>query len=240
VAAAAADLAEVDVVGRPRVLIISTGDELDDPGRPSSIRPGIPDSISFGVASLVRSWGGEVVGRRRVTDSLPAMEDAAKAALGQADVVVVTGGASVGERDFAKAMFEPLGLRLVFAKVAIKPGKPVWLGRVAGTSVVGLPGNPTSALVTARLLLAPLISGLAGAGAGAAMVWRPAILTQALEASGDHEIFVRGRLACGSVQPLSNQDSSAQKALAMTDALIRRRPGEPAAKAGDSVEVLAF
>ena len=117
-----------------------------------------PKASRFGVAALAAQWGAECIGRTRLRDDLPAMQRAAEAALEQADVVVVTGGASVGEKDFAKTMFEPLGLELVFSKVSIKPGKPVWLGRVGEKLVVGLPGNPTSALVTARLLLAPLLA----------------------------------------------------------------------------------
>ncbi|MBL7599169.1 molybdopterin molybdenumtransferase MoeA, partial [Escherichia coli] len=85
------------------------------------------------------------------------LEHAARAALDAADLIVVTGGASVGEKDHAKTMFGPAGLEFIFTKVAIKPGKPVWLGRARGKLVLGLPGNPTSALVAARLFLAPLL-----------------------------------------------------------------------------------
>ena len=109
-------------------------------------------------------------------------------------MVVVTGGASVGERDFAKAMFEPAGLELIFSKVAIKPGKPVWLGRAGGSWSIGLPGNPDSALVTARLLLAPLLAGLTGRAP--TLRWRRAPLAEAIGRDcGDRETFVRG--ACG-------------------------------------------
>ncbi|KQY91435.1 molybdopterin biosynthesis protein MoeA [Caulobacter sp. Root1455] len=240
VAAAAADLARVSVISRPRVLIISTGEELDEPGRPSKLRPGIPESVSFGVASLVRAWGGKVVDRWRLGDDLAALETAARSAVGRADVVVVTGGASVGERDFAKAMFAPLDLQLIFSKVAIKPGKPIWIGRASGALVVGLPGNPTSALVTARLFLAPLIAGLAGLGSAAATDWRSVALTGSLGPCGDRETFVRGRRTQGGVEPIGDQDSSAQKALVLSDVLIRRRPGDAASETGALVEILDF
>lgn len=238
VAAAAADLARVCVVARPKVLIIATGDELDEPGRPSKLRPGLPDSVSFGVASLVRAWGGKVVGRWRLGDDLAALEKAARSAVELADIVVVTGGASVGERDFAKAMFAPLDLQLIFSKVAIKPGKPVWLGLASDTLVVGLPGNPTSALVTARLFLAPLVAGLAGLGSVTAADWTPMPLTASLGPCGDRETFVRGRRIGAGVEPLGDQDASAQKALAASNVLIRRRPGDAAIEAGAMVETL--
>ena len=240
IAAAAADLSELEVVARPRVMILSTGDELHDPGHGPGGGASIPESVSFGLAALVRAWGGEVIGRRRLGDDLPGLQAAAGAALEAADLVVVTGGASVGQRDYAKAMFAPFGLDCVFAKVAIKPGKPVWLGRAGGKLVVGLPGNPTAALVTARLLLAPLIAGLGGQDPDRALAWRPAPLAQALEACGDRETFLRAGTVATGVAPLSDQDSSSQKALALAELLIRRRPGDPAAATGDQVEVLDF
>jgi molybdopterin molybdotransferase len=238
VAAAGADAAEVEVWRRPTLLILGTGDELAPPGEARS-RPGaIPESVSFGVAALAGQSGGLSLGTRRLPDDLPVMERAAGEALERADLVVVTGGASVGEKDFAKAMFEPNGLELIFSKVAIKPGKPVWLGRARGKLVLGLPGNPTSAMVTARLLLAPLVAGLAG-GDGA-LAWRRLPLAAALPACGDRETFQRARRGGDGAVPLSNQDSSAQKALAEADLLLRRRPHDPALEPGEDVEALDF
>ncbi len=238
IAAAAADLSELEVVTRPRVMILSTGDELHEPGQGSCDGTSIPESVSFGLAALVRAWGGEVIGRQRLGDQLPLLQAAAGAALEVADLVVVTGGASVGQRDYAKAMFAPFGLDCVFAKVAIKPGKPVWLARAGGKLVVGLPGNPTAALVTARLLLAPLIAGLGGRDPQAAMAWRGARLAGELKACGDRETFVRAQSVSVGVSPFADQDSSSQKTLALADVLIRRRPGDGAAAVGDAVEVL--
>ncbi|MDQ7813760.1 molybdopterin molybdotransferase MoeA [Brevundimonas sp.] len=176
VAAAAADRAAVEVWRRPRVVVLGTGDELAEPGTAAGIPGAIPESVSFGVAALIAQYGGEVVTRRRLPDDPQALEAAAAEALDEADLVVVTGGASVGEKDYARAMFGPAGLELVLSKVAIKPGKPVWLGRARGKLVLGLPGNPTSAMVTGRLFLAPLVAGLSGETAGAALGWRPARL----------------------------------------------------------------
>jgi Molybdopterin biosynthesis enzyme len=165
---------------------------------------------------------------------------AARQALERTDLIVVTGGASVGERDFAKAMFAPVGLEPVFSKVAIKPGKPVWLGRAGGRLVLGLPGNPTSALVTARLFLAPLVAGMSGQDPAGALAWRQDNLVAPLSANGDRETLERGRRTSGGVEPLSNQESGAQRVLALADVLIRRSPGDGPVNPGCRVSVLDF
>jgi len=238
VAAAGADVAEVETWRRPVVLVLGTGDELAPPGE-ARRRPGaIPESVSVGIAAVVELWGGRSLGSRRLADDLPAMARAAGEALEQADLVVVTGGASVGERDYAKAMFEAHGLDLIFSKVAIRPGKPVWLGRAGGKLVLGLPGNPTSALVTARLLLAPLVAGLAGRDG--ALAWRSVPLLELLPACGDRETFHRARRLAAGAAPLANQDSSAQKALAEADLLLRSRPHDPPRPAGQEIDALDF
>lgn len=240
VAAAAADSATVEVWRRPRVIVLGTGDELAEPGTAAGTPGAIPESVSFGVAALIARYGGEVVGRQRLKDDPATLEAAAMEALDAADLVVVTGGASVGEKDYARSMFAPGGLELIIDKVAIKPGKPVWLGRARGRLVLGLPGNPTSAMVTGRLFLAPLVAGLSGETAGAALGWRPARLGAGLGPCGDRETFHRAAWREGRVHPLTDQDSSAQKALAAADLLIRRRSGEAEAAAGDQVETLDF
>lgn len=240
VAAAAADQATVEVWRRPRVIVLGTGDELAEPGTAARTPGSIPDSVSLGVAALIGQYGGEVIGRRRLKDDPANLEAAAAEALEEADLVVVTGGASVGEKDYARAMFGPAGLALIIDRVAIKPGKPVWLGRARGKLVLGLPGNPTSAMVTGHLFLAPLLAGLSGEAAGRAADWRPARLGAALGPCGDRETFHRAAWREGLAHPLADQNSGAQMALAAADLLIRRRPGEPEAAAGDEVETLAF
>jgi molybdopterin molybdotransferase len=240
VAAAAADMAQLQVWRRPRVAILATGDELVEPGGLQGRAGAICESVSFGVAALAEAWGAEVVSRGRCRDDLESLQVAATSAVAIADVVVTTGGASVGERDFARAMFEPLGLELLFAKVAMKPGKPIWIGRVGTTFIVGLPGNPTSALVTARLFLAPLLAGLAGADPHRAWVWRRLPLAAAIGCAGDREAFALGRCADAGVQMLAVQDSASQRSLGEADLLIRRRPGASGAAAGEPVECLSF
>jgi molybdopterin molybdotransferase len=238
VAAAGADLGEVEVWRKPKLAIFGTGDELAEPGKARE-RPGaIPESLLPGIAALAEEAGGMIVMARRLRDNLPELVQMAGWALQRADLVVVTGGASVGEKDYAKAMFEPAGLELIFSKVSIKPGKPVWFGRAGGRLVMGLPGNPSSAMVTARLLLAPLIVGLDGGVP--TLPWREAALAAPLGPCGDRETFVRAAWDGHAVLPASYQDSGAQKTLADADLLIRRRAGAPAAEAGETVSIIDF
>jgi molybdopterin molybdotransferase len=236
VAAAGGDLGEVDVWRAPRIAIFGTGDELVAPGTARGMAGAIPESVSLGVAALAQEHGGAIVMTRRLRDDLPLLEQAAAEALAAADLVVVTGGASVGEKDYAKAMFAPAGLELIFPKVAIKPGKPVWLGRAGGKLVMGLPGNPTSAMVTARLLLAPLIDGLSGKAP--ALPWQRARLAGPLDPCGERESFVRAVWDGDAVRPADYQDSGSQKTLADADLLIRRRAGAAAAEVGEMVEII--
>ena len=240
VAAAAADLAAIEVVARPRVVVVATGDELRAPGEDTTAPDTIPESVSFGVAELARIHGAEVTIGRRLPDDLDQLQAAAQGLIEAADVVVVIGGASVGERDYSRAMFEPLGLGMRFSKVAMRPGRPVWFGRAGGAHILGLPGNPTAALVTARLFLAPLIAGLAGRGAQSALVWRRRALAEGLEATQQWECFFGGQSDGDLVRPCASRDSSAQKALAAVDVLIRRGPQSPSAEPGGYVETLDF
>jgi molybdopterin molybdotransferase len=239
VAAAAGDVAELIVWRRPVVSLIATGDELVDPGDARS-RPGaVPDSLSAGLAVSVLQWGAELGSRARMSDDLDQLKRIASAAAANSDLVLVTGGASVGARDHGREMFGP-DLALIFSKVAIKPGKPVWFGRVGEALVLGLPGNPTSAMVTARLFLAPLLAGLCGADPLAALAWRHAPLGEALGPTGNRETFSRGRTEGGRVWLLPNQDSGAQRTLAEADLLARRPSGSSGFAAGGLIEMLDF
>lgn len=240
IAAAAADVASLPVALRPRVAIIGTGDELAPPGE-AHLRPyAIPETVTYGVAAMIEEAGAQVVSRTIGLDDLPALEAAANSALDAADLVIVTGGASVGERDFAKPMFAAHGLELIFAKVSIKPGKPVWLGRARGKWVLGLPGNPTSAMVTSRLFLSALLARLQGQPVTQALRWRRMPLGAPLGPTGDRETFVRAAWDDGGLTPFSNQDSGAQGVLANADWLIRCPAGQPARSAGDTVSALPF
>ena len=237
---AAADLAEVEVFRQPRVAIICCGDELREPGSARQSPDNIPESVSYGIAALVRQWSGRVVARWRKPDDLASLQKAAADAAALADVVVMIGGASAGEKDHAKDAFSPLQLELLFSKVAIKPGKPVWFGRTGKTLVVGLPGNPSSALVTARLFLAPLLAGLCGGNVADALDWRMMRSSAPIAGCSDRDVFSRAKVVARSAVSLLDQDSANQKALADATHLIRRRSGDPTSGADALVETLVL
>lgn len=240
VAAAGGDARSIEVYRRPRLRVVSTGDELVEPGFARETADAIPESISLGVTALAEQHGATCIDRIRLHDDLASMKAAAEAACKDTDLIVVTGGASVGERDFAKDMFKPLGLELIFSRVAMKPGKPVWFGKVGNQLVLGLPGNPTSALVTARILMVPLLSIMQGLEFGSALGWRHAPLASDLERCGDRETFHRAVLLDGAVEVLSFSDSGAQKALADATILVRQAAHSPALERGTLVEVIDF
>lgn len=241
VAAGAADRAELSVYRHARVAVLSSGDELAAAGTAHLRAGAIPESVGPAVAAMAEAVGALVVLRALVPDVLATMQGEAEQALAVADLIIVTGGASVGEKDFARAAFAPFGLELLIDKVAIKPGKPVWLGRTnGGQLVLGLPGNPTSALVTARLFLLPLLYGLMGRDPEAAWAWRSLPLAASLPATGDRETFVRAAVTDGTIRAISNQDSGAQRALALSNALIRCPAGQGVMAAGNEVAYLDF
>lgn len=239
VAAAGADMAVVSAVRRPRVAILGTGDELVQPGEARQ-RPGtIPESISPAIAAMIMEAGGEVVRRVHLPDEVTVLTGWAREALVEADLVVVTGGASVGERDYAKDMFGGK-LDLLFSKVAIKPGKPVWLGRHGSSLVLGLPGNPTSALVTARLFMVPLVSGMTGRSPSSVLNWQEGIAGAPFPANGYRETLERAQWVGGRLVRLKSQDSSSQTMLAGADVLVRREVDAPEVLTGEKVRYLDF
>jgi molybdopterin molybdotransferase len=238
--AAAADAATLTLWRQPRVFILATGDELSPPGLASGGALSIPDSTSLAIAALATEWGATITGMALVPDDSDMIEARAKAAMAEADILIVTGGASVGDRDFSRDALGALGLGQVFAGVAIKPGKPVWYGQVGGTQVLGLPGNPTAALVTARLFLAPLLCLLSGRQAGAALGWRPAVLGAPVGEAGSRESFLCGDWDGITVRALDRQAASSQANLASTNVLIRRGRDAPAEPAGATAMILDF
>ena len=237
VALAAADHAEVLVAVRPKVALISTGDELVPPGE-ADAPDSIPDSVSYGIAALLVEAGAVLVQRSIGGDDLAALTQTAATALAAADLIIVTGGASVGDRDFAKPMFAAHGLELLWEKIAIKPGKPVWLGRARGTLILGLPGNPSSAMVTARLFLLPILARLTGQTA--ALTWRSLPLAAQLPATGGRETFTRAVEGPNGLTPITNQDSSAQSPLHAATHLIRCPARQGAMAAGSKVQAVVF
>lgn len=238
IGAAAANRAMLTVHRKPQVTIICCGDELVPPGEPQRSPEKIPESISYGISALVQQWGGLVVQRCRKPDDLAKLREAAETALVSSDIVVIIAGASVGDRDFAKAAFTGPRFEHLFGKVAIKPGKPVWFGRQGKCLVLGLPGNPSSAMVTARLFLAPLVAGLSGRPIADAWDWRTMRSASLLESDSDRDIFVRATIKDDAVLPVTDQDSASQGKLARATYLIRCRAGARNLAAGAAVETL--
>lgn len=237
--AAAADRGELVVYRQPRVAILATGDELARPGHAHENPGAIPESVSPGIAAFASAHGGRVLRAERLPDTPDEMAVAAVRALADADLVIMIGGASVGERDYSRSVFGATP-DYVFPKVAIKPGKPVWLAKTGGRLVMGLPGNPTSALVTARLFLAPLLVGLGGGDAALAVVFETGLCADALPVCGDLETFLRARRTASGLILADSQDSGSQRSLAASDTLIRRLPGARPQPAGASVSFLDF
>ena len=239
VVAAAANVDAVSVWRRPRLRLLSCGDELVAPGTADDLRQ-LPDSLGEALMLMARQFGAAPAGRAHVPDHIATMTMAARAALDDADILLVTGGASHGCRDFARAALVPLGLRLLFAGVAMKPGKPLWYGRIGKAHVLGLPGNPAAAMTVARLFLAPLVSAMAGAGFDDALRWFELPSDQMLEAGSDRDQYLCGRRAAGAAQILARQQASAQMLLAQAELLVERRAHASAAQAGTPLRCLGF
>jgi molybdopterin molybdotransferase len=222
---------------RPRVVLLSTGDELVPPGAPAEgVR--LPASNAPMLAALLGGMPVSIADRGIVPDRLDALITAFRAA-GDADVIVTTGGASVGDHDLVRPALEAAGATIDFWRVAMKPGKPLMAGRLGDSVVIGLPGNPVSAFVTASLFLKPLLAAMMGA-ADPLPPARPAPLAAPLPATGARAEYLRGRWQDGAALPLSGQDSAALAMLADADFLIVRAPHSPAAGAGALVEIVTL
>jgi molybdopterin molybdotransferase len=236
--AASAGRAELSVYGRPRVAVLSTGEEIvEAPATPGPFQ--IYNSGTPALAAMIAAWGGTPVRARPVRDDLETTVEAIRTA--QADLIVTIGGASVGDHDLVRAAAGELGLDLKVASVAIRPGKPTFFGVLGdGRRLLGLPGNPASAFVCAELFLKPILAAYQGADPAPRLI--EARLEVALPAGGPREQWMRAKLAFSggevTVRPLRDQDSSLIAVFAQSDALLRRPAGAPAAEAGAVVEVL--
>ena len=235
---AAIGTGEVSVGRRPTVGLLATGSELRESGEP--LAPGqIYESNRAALAPLITQAGGRPKRYPLVPDSLAATQIALETAFAECDVVVTSGGVSVGEMDFVKAAFEKLGGELQFWKVAIRPGKPFVFGRCGGKFLFGLPGNPVSAFVTFLLLVRPALLRWQGA-TEVSLPAQTGIAGESFSNPGDRRHFLRVRVdGEGKVFSAGRQASHALSSLALANALLSLPP-EAALDAGESVKLLRW
>lgn len=232
----------VKVYRRPRVAILATGDEVVMPGTAIG-RSQIVCSNGLSLAAAIAATGGEPIDLGIAGDNREALTAMAAGARG-ADMLVTTGGASVGEHDLVRAVLGEAGLDIDFWKIAMRPGKPLIFGSIKGTPMLGLPGNPVSTLVCATIFLVPALEKMQGLSPGRAPA-RHATLAKPLGANDRRQDYLRATLAHGPdgalvATPFDKQDSSMLATLAHADCLVVRAPLAPPAKAGDRVEIVPF
>jgi len=232
---ASTGIGQVEVFSRLQVALLSTGDELVAPG--TALAPGqIYNSNDAVLRGLLQSMGCDIVVCEHVADTPQATRRALMQAAGQADLVLTTGGVSVGEADYVKAAVEELG-RLDLWKIAVKPGKPLAFGRVSDTVLVGLPGNPVSAFVTFCLFAAPVIRKMQGRhDPFPAALEAPAGFSQP---AAKREEYVRVRLEQGHLQRYPHQGSGVLSSVVWADGLARI-PADTAVAVGDPVGYFGF
>ncbi len=235
---AATGFATVTVARRPNVALIATGSELREPGQPL-LSGQIYESNRAMLSPLIAGCGGVPKVFPIVPDTLDATSAALQSAFSASDIVVTSGGVSVGELDFVKAAFESLGGELQFWKVAMRPGKPFVFGRLGEKFLFGLPGNPVSAFVTFLLLVRPALLRWQGA-MEVSLPSHAAVLGESISNPGDRRHFVRVRVAAdGKVISAGKQASHALSSLAGADGLLDVTPQTTFA-ASTSVNVLRW
>ena len=232
--AASGNHASLPIYRRPRVAILASGDELRSVG--SDLKPGqIINSNMAALKALITHWGGVPIDLGIARDNLESIAACIKKAE-DADIIVPIGGASVGDYDFMKEAFSIAGFETLFKKIAVRPGKPTWLARKDGQCVLGLPGNPASAMVCAHLFLKPLL------GAADAQTSR-AKLDASVTANGPRETYMRARIHIDNtgaltVTPFPKQDSSLITPFVRSNALIKLPPNSGPWQSGDSIDIL--
>ncbi len=232
---ASMNIAEVPVARAPTVAIVATGDELVAPGED----PG-PDQIiasnSYGLAALLEKHGATcrlLPIARDTEESLTAVLELAASA----DLIVTIGGASVGDHDLVAPVAEKMGMERAFYKVAMRPGKPLMAGRLGAAAMVGLPGNPVSAMVCGTIFVVPLLRAMLGLGRAAAPRRRMQ-LAQALSPNGPREHYMRACITAEGLIAFDRQDSSLLSILSSADALLVRPPHAPEQPIGALVEYI--
>jgi molybdopterin molybdotransferase len=240
--AASMNYPELPVRRRPKVALLATGDELVMPGETPG--PGqIVYSNGYALRALARAEGADTVDLGVAADTVEATTTGIRRARDAgADILVTTGGASVGDHDLVKTSLEAERVKMAFWKIAMRPGKPMMHGRLGAMRVVGVPGNPVSSYVCTMLFVVPLIRALSGRR-NVHHVRETALLGRDIAANDQREDYLRARLEerdDGTLiaTPVTMQDSSLLTNLSAAQALLIRAPFAPATKAGAPVEIL--
>ncbi len=229
---ASMNLPLLKVTRRPRVSIISTGDELVVPGNlPKNNQ--IVASNTYGLKALLNKWGATSHILPIARDNKTSLKKALDLAV-PADLVITIGGASVGDHDYVSQVFNKIKVKHSFYKVAMRPGKPILAGKNNNTVFVGLPGNPVSALVCAHLFLKPLIGKMLGTNE-LNNIEKKGLLQNDLPKNAIRKHFMRAFLKNGQLAVSKKQDSSLLSVLQKANALVIRQPNEPSAKKGDLI-----
>lgn len=234
-------IGELEVRRRPVVAILSTGDELVAPGEPLG-HGQIYDANSVALAAAVAEAGGEPRRLAIAGDDAALIEQRLREGAERSDLLVVSGGVSVGRHDHVRAAIEALG-ELGFWRIAVQPGKPLAFGKIAGRPVIGLPGNPVSALVTFELFVRSMLRAMQGlAGDGRARVW--ACATERIDKDAERRAYLRVRLVAGEdgyrAEPAGGQQSSQLRPLAGANALLVVPEGVAAAEPGQRYEAIVL
>ncbi|MEP1766500.1 MAG: gephyrin-like molybdotransferase Glp [Sulfitobacter sp.] len=232
---AAMNIAQVPVVRKPVVAILATGDELVQPGE----TPG-PDQIiasnTYGLAAQLEAVGATTRLMPIAADTEAALQRSFELAQ-SADLIVTIGGASVGDHDLVAPVAAAMGMQQSFYKVAMRPGKPLMAGRLGDVAMIGLPGNPVSAMVCGTVFVTPVVRAMLGLGHHPAPR-RSAPLATDMPANGPREHYMRAEADHTGVTPEQRQDSSLLSVLATANVLLARPPNDPARSAGEMVEVI--
>ncbi len=232
---AAMNIAEVPVIRKPVVAIIATGDELVQPGEVPGADQ-IVASNSYGIAALLAKIGAHPRMLPIARDTRGSLETVLRLAEG-ADLILTIGGASVGDHDLVAQVTESMGMERAFYKIAMRPGKPLMAGRLGEAAMIGLPGNPVSAMVCAEVFVAPVIRAMLGQGAAPAPR-RKVRLATSLDPNGPREHYMRARIKGDEVHAFDRQDSALLTVLSQANCLLVRPPNDGVRLHGDLVQVI--